>query len=465
MEAPILSFVSDLRVKRERVMLIPPQKVTERRSMFLSNIDQKFVHYIQQYVDFFSAHPQIPFDVVIDVQKEALGRIQDAYDVISGRLGFNSEQGRFEIDCNAAGAPVAICTSELSLEDLGDVSYPNPAFTQLCLLSDSANRILEDEPLISFQITRFTCGGFALGTALNHSLMDGFALQEFAKNFTNMAIKGELAFVPVNDRTCLKARSPLQINYEHEEFITPSETNQDDILSSFMMQRSKDLWHTKVALNKPSEKHVFRLFLLSREMLEKLKMKAKNGGIENCTSFIAPVAHLWRAKTAAMPNMKEDDISTIQYAVDIRSRLVSPLPPEFTGNRCLPTYMKATFKELKEQPFYETVKKLQEGVDRLTNNYVMSAIDWLELYDGVVCLENGFLVSSWKHMQFGDVELGGGIKSLHGGPVVSGWADIVLFLPHPKDHEGIQIYIGLEPSQMVIFKNLIEKIDGYPISP
>ncbi|KAH9310039.1 hypothetical protein KI387_037950, partial [Taxus chinensis] len=196
MDATIPCLVSDLRVKEERLTVILPRNVTERRTMFLSNIDQKFVHYIQQYVHFFSAHPQIPFGMVVDVQTEALSRILDSYDFISGRLRFNSEEGRFEIDSNAAGAPVAVCSSELSLEDLGDVSYPNPAFTQLCLLSDSANRILEDDPLISFQITRFRCGGFALGTALNHSVMDGFPLQEFARNFTNMVTKGELAFVP-----------------------------------------------------------------------------------------------------------------------------------------------------------------------------------------------------------------------------------------------------------------------------
>ncbi|KAH9310040.1 hypothetical protein KI387_037951, partial [Taxus chinensis] len=125
------------------------------------------------------------------------------------------------------------------------------------------------------------------------------------------------------------------------------------------------------------------LFSLSGEMLKELRMKAKKGGIEHCTSFIVAVAHLWRARTAAMANMKEDDNSTVHYAVEIRSRVVPPLQCEFTGNACLPAYAKVTAKELLKQPFYETVKMLQEAIDRLTYNYVRSSIDWLELYDGV----------------------------------------------------------------------------------
>ncbi|GLJ38592.1 hypothetical protein SUGI_0786850 [Cryptomeria japonica] len=458
MKPSTVLLVSDLRLKREKLSIVHPEKIQERRSMFLSNFDQKFVHYVQKYVHFFSAPSQIPFDLIIGVHMEALSRLMVAYDFICGRLTFNSEEKRFEIDCNDEGVPLAICSSELCLQELGDITIPNPAFSQLCLTSESSNRTLEDEPLLSLQITRFKCGGYTLGTSVNHGVMDGFGLQGFARNFTCMAVKGELASVPVIDRSCLQARTPLQIKYEHEEYLDPSKSSPHLILSSIATQRNKEMWHTKMAFNNVSETHIFKSFMLSGKMLETLKTKAADDGVKQCTSFMVALAHLWRTRTISIGNMNAHDVSTVHYAVETRSRFVPPLPWEFAGNGSVSAYAKATGKELQEEPFGEIVKKLQEGSDRLTDEYLRSSIDWLELHDGVQGLENGFLASNWKHFRFGEVELRGGIKSLHGGPVVSGWEKVVLFLAHPQDHQGMQLYIGLEASHMDIFEKLIETV-------
>ncbi|XP_057867537.1 acyltransferase GLAUCE [Cryptomeria japonica] len=458
METSPVCLVSDLRVKRESLTILLPEKIRERRILFLSNIDQKLVHYVQKVVHFFAADVEIPFEAIVYVHTKALNKLLLAYDFMCGRLIFNSEEKRFQIDCNAAGVPFAVCNSELSLEELGDITYPNPAFTQLFVIPGNGRP--EDEPLISFQVTRFRCGGFAMGTAVNHCLMDGFALQEFAKNFAFLAKKGEVAFEPVVDRTCLKARCPPQINYEHHEYYqNHSEIGAKALNSSIFAQRDKDVWHNKVSLHNPLDEHVFGLFSFSGKMLQSLKTKAINGGAKHCTSFIAAMAHLWRARTCTLPNMAAHDVSTVQFAVDIRSKMSPPLPREFSGNATFTAYAKATAKELKEQPFSHTVKKLQEGVDRLTDEYVRSRIDWLELHDGVACLENGFLATSWSHMGFRDFDFGGVIKSVHASPVVSGWTDVVIFLANPKDKEGIQIYIGLEAAHMKKFRQLVGMVD------
>ncbi|GLJ35332.1 hypothetical protein SUGI_0710750 [Cryptomeria japonica] len=453
MESPAVSVVSDIRVQRKGLSVIYPKKKRERYSLSLSNLDQKLVGYNLKLVHFFSSNQEIPFDSIIYNHTEALTRILDFYDFISWRLSFNSEERRFEIDSNDAGVPFAVCTSELTLEGLGDVTYPNPAFNQLCLLSRSTNQIPEDEPLMSFQATQFRCGGFAMGTVINHGLMDGIALQEFSKNYTHFARTGNVAFVPVTDRTCLKARAPLQINYQHEELVKPSQLGLD---SSLFMQRDIDLLRNKVAIHNQSEKHVFKLFSLSGETLALLKLKAKEEGVSHCTSFIAALAHLWRTRTATMANIDAHDIMIVQYAVDKRMR--PPIPRKYVGNAIRSAYAKATAKELQEQPFPVIVKKLQEAGDRLTDDYIRSAIDWFELHDGVTRLESGFLVTSWSRMEIGDVEFGGIIKSIYAGPVVSGRVDVVLFMADAKDKAGIKIYIGLKPSHMAKFQVLFQNV-------
>ncbi|KAH9307109.1 hypothetical protein KI387_011513, partial [Taxus chinensis] len=115
-----------------------------------------------------------------------------------------------------------------------------------------------------------------------------------------------------------------------------------------------------------------------------------------------------------------------------RSKMRPPLPWEFAGNATVSTYAKVTAKELQEQPFSKIVEKLGGGCDRLNDDYVRSRIDWLESHDGVMYLENGFLVTSWSHMGFEDVEFEGGIKSVYAGPVVSGRMDVVIFMAEPN---------------------------------
>ncbi|GLJ35339.1 hypothetical protein SUGI_0710880 [Cryptomeria japonica] len=453
MEPPAVSLVSDIGVKRKSLAVIRPEKRRKRYSLFLSNFDQKFVGYVTTFVHMFSGNQEIDFDAIIYLHTEALRRMLDFYDFISGRLTLNTEQRRFEIDCNAAGVPLAICASELTLEEMGDVTYPNSAFTQLCLMPESTNQISEEDHLMSFQVTRFRCGGFAVGTAVNHCLVDGFALHEFASNFAHLIRKGDVAFLPVIDRTCLKARVPLQIKYEHEELMKPSQLGSD---SSPFMQRNLDLVPNKMAL----EKHVFKLFSLSGKMLDLLKLKAKEGGVSHCTSFIVALAHLWRTRTAAMANINANDITIVQYFVDIRSKMRPPLPREYVGNAIKAAYAKATAKELQEQQFYETVKKLEEAGNRLTDEYLRSTIDWLELHDGVMRLENGFLATSLTHMEYEDIQIVKGVKSIYAGPVISGTVDLVVFMADPKDKAGIKIFIALEPSNMARFQLLFKDVDS-----
>ncbi|GLJ15507.1 hypothetical protein SUGI_0254590 [Cryptomeria japonica] len=153
-------------------------------------------------------------------------------------------------------------------------------------------------------------------------------------------------------------------------------------------------------------------------------MKAKNGAV------MATLAHLWHGSTTAIGNMNSKDISTVQFVVHVRSKFSAPLPREFGGNAIIPAYAKATARELQEQPFCEIVKR-------------------------VMCLENGFIVTSWLHMG-GDLDLGKGIKLVCGGIMIERWAQGEVFMIDPKDEAGIMMHIALEPHHMARFEDLIQ---------
>lgn len=127
-EAP--SMPQDLKVSIHQSSMVFPSKETERKSLFLSNID-RVLNFDVETVHFFEAHKDFPPHIVADKLKKALSDALVAYDFFAGRLKLNSETGRLEIDCNAAGAGFVVASSDFRLDQIGDLVYPNPAFAQL----------------------------------------------------------------------------------------------------------------------------------------------------------------------------------------------------------------------------------------------------------------------------------------------------------------------------------------------
>lgn len=102
--------------------------------MFLSNIDQ-VLNFSVETVHFFPPNKEFPPHVVVEKLRSALAKILVTYDFLAGRLKVNPETGRFEFDCNGAGVVFVVASSECTLDEIGDLVYPNPAFKDLIVKS------------------------------------------------------------------------------------------------------------------------------------------------------------------------------------------------------------------------------------------------------------------------------------------------------------------------------------------
>ena len=142
-----------------------------------------------------------------------------------------------------------------------------------------------------------------------------------------------------NDRTCLKARNPLQIRYAHKEYIKLKEIS--SLASCFTAPEQSSpspLIFSKVYSHK--------LFSFTPEMISTLKKKA----IIRCSSFEAIVAHIWRARSKAVFTNLED-FSAVLFAVDIRSKTSPALPNGFAGNAVVTAFANEKVIDLVEKPF------------------------------------------------------------------------------------------------------------------
>ncbi|KAK6143596.1 hypothetical protein DH2020_023944 [Rehmannia glutinosa] len=334
-------------------------------------------------------------------------------------------------------------SSEYSLGDLGDLAQPNLGFQVAAQILDNLGPD-DDQPLCTFQVTSFKDGGFAIGMSINHILFDGIGAEMFTKNLATQAFDDKpLSSIPCHNRHLLAARSPPHVAFPHTEFFKP------DLPSSgppvFDCEREDEL--------------DYKMFKLTFGAINYLKEKAKDhhsstsssSSNYKITTFNVVAALVWRCKALSnyIDDCDKDKISSLLYAVDIRSRLINPpLPSSYCGNAVICSKASAKYKEIKNWPFSEMVKVVSEGPARVTDEYVKSVIDWLEINKEFSLRD--YVLTSWlRVMRFDEVVYPWG-KPLYSGPVVNHRKDICCVLPDTD--RGINVLVSLPAKEMESFQ-------------
>ncbi|GFP95781.1 omega-hydroxypalmitate o-feruloyl transferase [Phtheirospermum japonicum] len=445
-QAPSEPTIQDLKVAIQDSTLIFPSQEThdQTKSIFLSNIDQVLNFHVQT-LHFFRANPDFPPEAVAARLKNALEKLMVVpYDFLAGRLKLNHETGRLEIECNGSGAGFVVATTEYSLDEVGDLVYPNPGFMQLIV---PGLEKFDDQPLGVFQVTSFKCGGFALGVSTNHILYDGMSFKIFLENLASQAFDDKpISVIPCNDRRLLAARSPPQVTFPHPELLKLKPPIGEEVAPPVFDCKQDDL--------------DFKIFSLSPNDINHLKEKAKAGGTKSTTKitgFNVITAHVWRCKALSYnDDNNRDRESMVLYALDIRRRLKPPLPVSYCGNAVLSAYASARCSELEDEPFAKAVDMVAEGAGRMTDEYARSAIDWGEVYKG---FPNGeFLISSWWRLGFDEVVYPWG-KPRYSCPLVYHRKDIILLFPEigGANNNGVNVLVALPPKEMERFQTLFHK--------
>lgn len=428
--------IDDLKVTMENSSLIFSPYASERKSMFLSNLDQP-LNYDMRKIQFFQAHPQYPSHVVAERIKLALQKMLVPYDFLSGRMRSSPQSDRLEFDCNNAGMGFVVAKSDRSLEELGDLVYPNPAFGQL--ISPSTDGLItHDRPLFTIQVTSFKCGGFAIGFQNIHTAFDGTSFRIFLENLAASAANKPLVTTPCNDRELLAARSPPRVTFPHPELRDPNTT--DPTTNHVLDTTPQDL--------------DFNVFRLTRDQISHLKAKA-SANLANtkarATRFNVVTALVWRCKALLLGGHDSNELSTLLYAVDIRSRLSPTLPVSFTGNALLVAYATARKGELEKAPLSELVERVWEGSNRITDEYARSTIDWAELnrWD----IKGDFFMSSWLRLGYNEVEYPWG-RPKYTCPLMHKMKNLVFLFPDAASNGGINVLVALSHEEKDKFETL-----------
>ncbi|EFJ29109.1 BAHD family acyltransferase, clade V [Selaginella moellendorffii] len=433
-------------VNTHEPILVPPAKSSSAQHKderyFLTNLDQNLA-VIMQTVYFYkgsgsSELQQAPRDPV-DVVKKSLEEILILYYPLAGRLALSRDM-KLEVLCNDQGALFVEADANVSLEQfvkdskLGQGLDAN--LRQFVYSVPGAKSVLDIPPLVA-QVTRFQCGGFVLGLSLNHAIFDGIAAMEFVNSWSELARGVPLSVPPCLDRSSLRARNPLQIEFPHPEFLEVDQPPSDQ----------------------PAEKSelVFKSIAFDEKKLSSLKEAIlREGVLDKCSSFEAFTALVWKCRTMATSSDRLSSRQTkLLFAVDARNRLSPALPRGYVGNGILLTCALTSVEDLLQGSLSHAIELIRAAIAKIDNAYLRSVIDFFEQTRLRPSLESTLVITTWSRLAFHTTDFGWGTP-LFTAPASLPEAEVALFLPHGESRKGFELVHGLPERDMKTFVSLME---------
>ncbi|CAN4086479.1 unnamed protein product [Withania somnifera] len=366
---------------------------------------------------------------------------------MAGRL-CRDEDGRIEIDCKGQGVLFVEAESDGMVDDFGDFA-PTLELRRLIPAVDYSQGI-ESYALLVLQITHFKCGGVSLGVGMQHHAADGASGLHFINTWSDMARGLDLTIPPFIDRTLLRARDPPQPQFPHIEYQPPPTLK-------------------VTAENAPSSEAVpetsVSIFKLTRDQINALKAKSKeDGNTVNYSSYEMLAGHVWRS-TCMARGLAQDQETKLYIATDGRARLRPSLPPGYFGNVIFTATPVAVVGDLQSKPIWYAASKIHDQLSIMDNDYLRSALDYLELQPDLKALVRGahtfkcpnLGITSWSRLPIHDADFGWG-RPIFMGPGGIAYEGLSFILPSPTNDASQSVAISLQAEHMKLFEKLLYDI-------
>ncbi|XP_061347562.1 stemmadenine O-acetyltransferase-like [Gastrolobium bilobum] len=356
--------------------------------------------------------------MISDKLKTSLSNVLTLYYPFCGRMKNNST-----VECNDEG--VLFMESKVP-QELSNI-LKNPQVHEINELFPFDPYSAEVDYNMAVQLNEFRCGGIGLGVCFSHNIGDGSTAASFLNTWTGTA-RGESNIVAPQMEAAL--------------LFPPM--NMDMNLARGMIGH-KDI--------------VTKRFIFNGKNISKVRDKL---GCFNPTRVEAVTALIWKsAMEAAKASSRERThlASMMAHAVNIRSRMASPLSKHSLGNLYLPALSPLVQGEevVGLHYFAEIVSKTVRKVDadyvkKLQGDELPMVLKSLEetrimvLEKGIPCY--GF--SSWTRFDFYEADFGWGKPtwvSTIGAPIKN-----VVILMDTKNGDAIEAWVTLTEHDMVEFE-------------
>uniref|UniRef100_A0A0D6R4N5 Shikimate O-hydroxycinnamoyltransferase n=1 Tax=Araucaria cunninghamii TaxID=56994 RepID=A0A0D6R4N5_ARACU len=425
--------------------MVHPASQTPKMDLWNSNVDL-VVPRIHTPSVYFYRPTGSPDFFSMEVLKDALSKVLVPFYPMAGRLKRDAD-GRIEIHCAGQGVLLVEATTDSVIDDFGDFA-PTMELKQLVPKVDYSEDI-SSYPLLVLQVTFFKCGGVSLGVGMQHHVADGYAGLHFINTWSDVARGLDINLPPFIDRTLLRARNPPTPKFNHIEYQPPP-----PLISQNGTANGNNKNDYSVAI-----------FKITREQLDILKGKSReNGNKVSYSSYEMLSGHIWRCVCKAR-NLVDDQETKLYIATDGRSRLRPSLPPGYFGNVIFTTTPMAVAGDLLSKPLCYAASRIHEALGRMDDEYLRSALDFLELQPDLTALVRGahtfrcpnIGITSWSRLPIHDADFGWG-RPIFMGPAGIAYEGLTFILPSPTKDGSLSVALGLQTDHMAKFEKLIYKI-------
>ncbi|XWS72649.1 hypothetical protein CRYUN_Cryun02cG0058400 [Craigia yunnanensis] len=430
-----------MEISTKKSTMVYPAEVTPKHRLWSTNLELLMTLHHVPTVYFFRPNGSSNF-FDPQVLMEALSKVLVPFYPMAGRLG-RDEKGRVEIICNSEGALFIEAETDSVIDDLiGDTFHSSELWRLVPKVDYSAD--ISSYPLILTQVTRFKCGGVCLGIGLQHTLGDGPAGIHFINSWAEMARGLPLSTEPFIDRSLLRARVPPTPTFHHVEYDPP--------LSMNTVSTTEEL----------DPETTVSIFKITRDQLNILKAKAnKNENSGNYSTYNSLAAHIWRCANKARC-LPDDQATKLYIPIDGRSRLRPPLPPSYLGNVIFMSATIASHGDLQSESFSDTAKRILNILKRMDDEYLRSAIDYMEQVPNVKAPVRGargfqcpnLSINSWMWLPIYEADFGWG-RPIWLRPAKVSQDGKTYILPSPVKDGSLFVVTCLDASRMKKFGQLL----------
>ncbi|KAJ6349229.1 hypothetical protein OIU77_006753 [Salix suchowensis] len=249
-------------------------------------------------------------------------------------------------------------------------------------------------------------------------------------------------YLPLLDRTILRGRVAPKSIFHHVEYDPPPTMNTDHLIKNIKPQSFANLQ-------------------ITLEQINSLKAKASNVGRETkYTTYEILSAHIWRSVSKARNFHNNDQKTKLQIPVDGRTRLNPPLQSTYFGNVIFIASPVALSCDLLSESFSCTVERIHREIKKLDDEYLRSALDYLEevcdintiSVGSISCASPNLAIVSWMRLPFYKTDFGWGAPLLMRPATMFEGKGYIH--PNPANDGSFSLAICLEAHHMESFRKL-----------
>ncbi|XP_059668956.1 stemmadenine O-acetyltransferase-like [Cornus florida] len=420
------------------------------RNHRLSLLDQLSIQFYVPVILFYDDHARSSSDddhlERSNLLKKSLGECLSRYYPLAGTI-----REDFSVDCNDEGVEYVEARVDCKLSE----AIKKPTFellNQLLPFDPYGNNVTGRTELapVGVKFNIFECGGVAISVCVSHRIADGTSLVTFLNAWAAMS----RASTSTSEADDQKQQYPI---FDAALLFPPRD------MPGFKLQ-------TADQTSTGYEKIVTKRFVFDKFNIIALKQHATSSlsqsGVGVCCEEVQKYpptrvqvvsALIWKTfMTAIRSKSKPGKMCVAIHSVNLRERMVPPLPNHFFGNLWQTTMAPTTVDG--DKNFGGLVRLIGNSVREINDEYVRRII----MDDGFVDSNNKerertikgeiefFGFSSWSRFPFYEADFGWGKPTWVCTPIVP--YKNVCVLMSTKEGDGIEAWVNLLEKDMAIFE-------------